>query len=162
MAVNVYKPHVIVMVEDDANRDIANGFRFDPNLNARNIQILNPSRGWLNLKRDFLDCHIADLQKYKDRHLVLLIDFDDQVEDRLKLFRNVIPQEVINRVYLLGTASEPEPLRKACGDSLEDVGKRLAAECFHGESDLWLHPLLAHNESERSRLNVTVRKILFS
>lgn len=162
MGVNVYKPHVVVMVEDDANRDIANGFLLDPNLIARNIQILNPSGGWPKVKRDFLGSHIAGLREYKDRYLILLIDFDDMVEDRSELFMNTFPQDVKDRVYLLGTASEPEPLRKACGDSLEDVGKKLAAECFHGESDLWLHPLLAHNESERNRLNVTVRKILFS
>ena len=33
MSVNVYKPHVLVLPEDDADRQIANGFLLDPSLN---------------------------------------------------------------------------------------------------------------------------------
>ena len=40
MSVNVYKPHVLVLPEDDANREIANGFLLAPSLKLRNIQVL--------------------------------------------------------------------------------------------------------------------------
>jgi len=39
MSVNVYKPHVLVLPEDDADRQIATGFLLDPSLKPRNIQI---------------------------------------------------------------------------------------------------------------------------
>lgn len=45
MSVNFYKPHVLVLPEDDANRQIAIGFLLDPGLKQRNIQILTPSGG---------------------------------------------------------------------------------------------------------------------
>ena len=40
MSVNKYRPHVYVLSEDDANRQIANGFLLHPDLLARNIQAL--------------------------------------------------------------------------------------------------------------------------
>lgn len=88
---NKHKPHVIVLPEDDANRQIANGFLLDPSIKQ----------------------------------------------------------------------GEPEPLRKQCGDSLENIGKALAAECYRDETSLWHHPLLAHNAAERARLNTKVKSILF-
>lgn len=36
-----------MLPEDDANRQIANGFLLNPNLNIRAIRILTPSGGWL-------------------------------------------------------------------------------------------------------------------
>ena len=40
MSVNKYLPHVLVLPEDDANRQLANGFLLDPNLLDRRIQLL--------------------------------------------------------------------------------------------------------------------------
>ena len=37
---NRYKPHVLVVPEDDANRQLANGFLQNPALNLRAIQVL--------------------------------------------------------------------------------------------------------------------------
>ena len=59
------------------------------------------------------------------------------------------------------TKTEPEPLRKQLGQSLEQIGKTLAAECLHDEDTAWQHDLLAHNATERARLNAKVKGILF-
>jgi hypothetical protein len=161
VSVNIHKPHVIVLPEDDANRQIANGFLLDPSIKLRNIQVLNPAGGWGKVLDSFLEDHVADLRKWPQRHLVLLIDFDDLVDSRTEQFVSQFPPDVRDRIFLLGTQGEPEPLRKQCGDSLENIGKALAAECYRNESHLWNHELLAHNESERLRLNAKVKSILF-
>ena len=44
MSVNVYNPHVLVLPEDDANRQIANGFLLEPSIKHRNIQVLTPAK----------------------------------------------------------------------------------------------------------------------
>jgi len=161
VSVNVYKPHVIVLPEDDADRQIANGFLLDPSIKPRNIQVLNPAGGWPKVLGSFLEDHVANLRKWPKRHLVLLIDFDNLVDSRTEQFVSQFPPDVQDRVFLLGTKGEPEPLRKQHGDSFENIGKALAAECYRDETKLWNHPLLAHNEAERSRLNDKVKSILF-
>jgi hypothetical protein len=161
VSVNVYKPHVIVLPEDDANREIANGFLLDPSINPKNIHVLPPAGGWGKVLGSFLEDHVAELRKRPERNLVLLIDFDELVESRTEHFDSQFPEDVRDRVFLLGTQSEPEQLRKQCGDSLENIGKALAAECYRDETSLWNHSLLAHNARERARLNVKVKGILF-
>lgn len=161
MSVNCFRPHVLVLTEDDANREIANGFLLDPSLRPRNIQVLSPSGGWGKVHRDVHADHIKGLRQYKDRHLVLLIDFDGNIEERAAYFHNSFPEDIRDRVYVLGTSSEPEPLRRACRNSLEEVGKSLARECFRDETELWGHPLLTHNVTERKRLHANVKSILF-
>lgn len=161
MSVNVYKPHVLVVPEDNADRDIANGFLLYPSLKPRNIQVLPCVGGWGKVLGSFLEDHVAGLRRYPNRYLVLLIDFDDHVEERTAKFKAHIPHDLVDRVFLLGTSSEPEPLKKQYGDSLENIGKALAAECCADETALWSHPLLSHNAVERARLNAKVKQILF-
>jgi len=55
MSVNVYRRHVMVLPEDDANGDIVNGFLLDPSLNERAIQVLPPAGGWANVFARFKD-----------------------------------------------------------------------------------------------------------
>lgn len=161
MSVNVYKPHVLVLPEDDADRQIANGFLLEPSIKQRNIQVLPPAGGWGKVLDSFVKTQVKALRTHEGRHVVLLIDFDDQVALRRTQFLSQFPADVQDRVFLLGTRSEPEPLRKQCGDSLEKIGKVLAAECFRNETELWKHPLLEHNEAERMRLNAKVKSFLF-
>jgi hypothetical protein len=40
MSVNKYQPHILVLPEDDANRQLANGFVLDQSVATRNIQVL--------------------------------------------------------------------------------------------------------------------------
>ena len=161
MSVNLHKPHVIVLPEDDANRQIANGFVLDANLKPRNIQVLPAAGGWSKVLDSFVKEQIAALRKYEHRYVVLLIDFDDRVVARTHRVVKEFPNDVCDRVFLRGTWNEPESLRKHCGESLENIGKKLAAECFRDETELWQHPLLKHNQAERGRLNAAVKAILF-
>ena len=89
------------------------------------------------------------------------MDFDDHVQERTAKFVDAFPEDLRDRVFLLGTKTEPEPLRKQMGQSLEQIGKTLAAECLHDEDTTWQHDLLAHNATERARLNARVKGILF-
>lgn len=46
MSINKYDQHIFVLPEDDANRQIANGFIQDLNLNQRAIQVRPIANGW--------------------------------------------------------------------------------------------------------------------
>lgn len=161
MSVNVYRPHVIVLPEDDANREIVNGFLLDPSLQIRAIQVLPVAGGWVKVRTEFVASHTQQLRKYPARHLVLLIDFDGHEACRRESFLEVIPSDVRERVYLLGTRDEPEPLRQECGISLENVGGQLAHSCARGEVGLWGHMMLQHNQDEVDRLIQNVKPFLF-
>lgn len=161
MSVNVYKPHVLVVPEDRADREIATGFTLYAGIKLRNIQVLPSSGGWGKVLDSFINTHIKGLRDYPLRHLVLLIDFDNHFEERYAQFEEQFASDVRDRVFLLGTESEPERLKTASGMSYESIGMSLAAECFQDEANLWAHPLLAHNAVERERLNAKVKTILF-
>lgn len=161
MSVNVFKPHVLILPEDDANRQIVNGFLLDPSLNQRAIHPLPVAGGWVKVREDVSATQVAQLRKYPERHLVLLIDFDEDVVERTRAFQEVIPDDVRDRVYLLGTKDEPEPLRKACGSSLEKIGEQLANDCANKDVGLWGHAMLVHNQVEVGRLNKNVKPFLF-
>lgn len=162
MSVNLYKPHVLVLPEDDANRQLANGFLKDPALNLRAIQVLPVEGGWSKVRDAFVARHQEQMRNYPFRHLVLLIDFDEQVEDRFSRFKDCIPADVSERVFLLGTCDEPEPLRKDQGTSLEKLGEQLARACAEGRPGLWAHHMLQHNQPELERLTNKVKPFLFS
>jgi len=46
MSVNRHSPHVYVLPEDDANRQIANGFLLDPSIVDYRIRVLEEAGGW--------------------------------------------------------------------------------------------------------------------
>lgn len=161
MGVNKYKAHVWVVPEDDATRQLANGFLLHPSVDGTCIDIRQAPGGWSKVLTDFETTHIADLRKYPSRHLVLLIDFDDQVEDRTRLFRDRFPRDVASRVYVIGSRSEPEPLRKTIGQPFEKIGEALAESCAEGFPGPWAHELLKHNEAELVRLIADVKPFLF-
>lgn len=162
MSVNLQRPHLLVLPEDDANRQIANGFMLDPSLNERNVQVLPPANGWRKVREDFIAEHIPRLRRFPHQHLAMLIDFDDDVQDRHDYFRTSVPKELHSRVFVLGCRSEPEPLRVACRLSFEKIGKTLSAECYGEHLALWNHDLLAHNANERQRLSDAVKSFLFN
>jgi len=162
MSVNKYKPHVLVLPEDDANRQIAIGFRLDPAVNnPRNIQILPPSGGWKKVVEDFLKNHVTDMKNHPERNIVLLIDFDRKAKTRLKSVQDKIPPELIDRVFIVGALSEPEELKSNLGKNFEDIGKSLSRDCSENRRDVWEHELLKHNETELDRMFSSLRPILF-
>jgi len=161
--VNKYRPHVYILPEDDANRQLAVGFQLFPSLDLRQVQVLSPAGGWQVVVHKFLDSHLADLQKNKNQHMVLLLDFDESEERRASI-QEQIPAEVEEQVFLIGVWSEPEELKAETGKSFEEMGTELAKECYNlwnYPDNLWNHPLLQHNRAERQRMQETVSPILF-
>jgi len=95
-----------------------------------------------------------------NRFMVLLIDFDGKA-NRLDLAKAAIPDDLIDRVFVLGVWSEPEGLRSAKLGSYETIGLALAKDCREDRNLTWDHDLLRHNASELVRLREQVRPILF-
>lgn len=153
---NKYQPHVFVLPEDDANRKLANGFLLGPSLLSQRIKVLEVAGGWTQVLEQFRSKEIRKMERYVNRFMVLLIDFDGQ-EDRLIQAKAVIPTHLANRVFVLGVWTEPEDLKHR----LEEIGTALAKDCCDGTSQAWDHELLKHNAAEVARLRELVRPILF-
>jgi len=160
MSVNKYQPHVLVLPEDDANRQLANGFLLDPFLSIRKIQVLEEVGGWGEVLERFRSDHIGGLNRYPNRYIVLLIDFDTR-QDRLTVARNSVPAHLSERVFILGVWSEPEALRQAGLGTYENIGLKMARDCREETDMTWGHDLLRHNASELGRLRERVVPILF-
>jgi len=162
MGINKYKPHILVLPEDDANRQILNGFLLNPALNRSAIQILPCVGGWKKVVDTFKDVHIYEMQKYPQRNILLIIDFNDQEAMRLNHIRKQIPNQLISRVFVLGAVSGPERLKASLRRSFEDIGKSLSQDCADDTRVAWGHDLLKHNESELDRMIQFVRPFLFN
>jgi len=159
MSCNKYLEHVLVIPEDDANSQLATGFVLGVK-HDRKIQILPAAGGWRNVCTIFVAQHVHGMRQYPKRHVVLLLDFDEQTH-RASTVQENIPEDIRDRVFLLGTMSEPEALKQAGFGSFEQIGKVLAKECFDGIQNLWSHELLQINASEIVRLGSSVRPFLF-
>ncbi len=155
MSVNRARPHLYVLPEDGANRQIANGFRENTD-SIGQMQVLREARGWNKVLEEFRDVHIAEMDRHPARFMVLLIDFDGQ-PDRWTYAKGYIPERLGERVFILGVWTEPEDMK----GSLETIGTTLAKDCRDGTSIMWDHELLQHNEPEFARLREHVRPFLF-
>jgi hypothetical protein len=162
MSVNKDLPHVLVLPEDDANSQMATGFQLqlDP-ARMRQMQVLPVAGGWIKALDHFNFDLIAGMDRYQDRFMVLLIDFDGR-EERLQDVMARIPEQLKEPVFVLGTLSEPEDLRRAGLGSYEKIGSALAQDCRDQTDTIWGHDLLRHNANELVRLNEHLRPILFA
>ena len=156
--INRYKPHVLVLPEDDANSQLANGFLLHSAIRSH-IQILEVAGGWMKVLNCFQSDHVSYMAKYPHRRMILLIDFDED-QERLTCAQAYIPETLRDRVFILGVWSEPEALRADLG-SYEKIGLSIAEDCHAGTATTWGHHLLCHNANELERLRVQVREILF-
>jgi hypothetical protein len=160
MSANKYVPHVHVLPEDDANRQLANGFLLDQSIIGRRIHVLEEAGGWNEVLKRFNSIYAAEMDRTPNRFMVLLIDLDGNVE-RLKLARKCIPDHLRDRVFILGTLSEPEDLKKDLAMQFEAIGLAIAEDCREGTDKFWAHRLLSHNAEEVNRLREIVSPILF-
>jgi len=160
MSVNKFQPHVLVLPEDDANRQLANGFRLDQHLLNWKIQVLEEAGGWSKVLELFKKDLIVGMNRYLGRSVVLLIDFDGHPE-RLTNAQAEIPEHLSERVFILGALTEPEALKQAGLGSYEEIGLAMAKDCREGTDTIWGHDLLRHNGSELDRLQEKVRPFLF-
>jgi hypothetical protein len=158
---NKYVECVYVIPEDDADRQIADGFILHPRVKEARIQVLPPAGGWSKVLETFKDEYIPILGAHQSTHVVMLIDFDDQAARRRAIFENEIPAEFKSRVFVLGSKETPEALKRELNRSFEEIGKALAEECESGSTALWGHEQLSHNDADRQRLIATVLPFLF-
>lgn len=161
MTINKYLPHLLVLPEDDANRQIATGFSLNLNLDSRRIQVLPPSGGWKAVIAEFETNHISAMRTYTKSRMILLIDFDDR-ENRLSYVKTKIPDDLKERVFILGVQSEPENLKRDTNKTFEQMGKALAKDCVNNTNDLWGHDLLKHNQAELERTIADIKPFLFN
>ena len=161
MSINKYQKHVLVLPEDDANREIANGFLLNPELNVRRIQILTSAGGWTKAFSKFTDHHLSAMRNYPKRRIIILIDQDNNPE-RIGDFQKKIPDDIKNRVFIIGAMTEPEDLKKSTAClSFEEIGKTLARDCINGSDIIWGHDQLKGNSNELARLVADVKPFLF-
>ncbi|MEH2415157.1 hypothetical protein [Nostoc sp.] len=161
MSINNERPHIFVLPEDDANRQIANGFILDLNLNSSAIRVLPVARGWKNVVKKFTNDYASTMRQHPHRMIALLIDFDEY-EDRLIYVKNQIPDDLKNRVFVLGVLSEPERLKRDINKDFEKIGEALAKDCSDNTNELWGHHLLKHNKTELDRMISSVKPFLFN
>ncbi len=161
MSVNKHQPHIFVLPEDDANRQLANEFHKQVDWTRyRQMQVLRVAGGWNEVLNLFESEHAAGMDRWPCRFMVLLIDFDG-IKERLQDAKARIPQRLTDRVFILGVWSKPEALRQAGLGSYETIGEAMAKDCREETDTTWGHKLLRHNATELDRLREHVRPILF-
>jgi len=156
-----YGDYLYVIPEDDADRQIAVGFEQHDQVNAPRIQVMPPAGGWSYVLRTFQNEYVQKLRDNTRSHVVMLVDFDDQIQKRRKDFEEAIPEDLRSRVFVIGPQHTPEMLKKALNKSFEEIGKSLADNCYADTSGNWDHEQLQHNHAERERLVQTVKSFLF-
>ena len=102
------------------------------------------------------------MRRYPERRLVIIIDLDNR-KNRLAQAKNQIPDDLADRVFILGPRKDPEQLKRTLRTvgSLEDIGRALAEECRTGAHEIWNYPELAQNAYELKRLKTLVEPWLF-
>ncbi len=161
MSCNKHQPHVLVLPEDDADSRLATGFHLQVDRNRqRRMQVLPVAGGWNEVLDLFLSIHVREMNRWHQRLMILLIDCDGHA-NRLDDVRTQIPANLSDRVFVLGTLTEPEDLTPELG-SLEAVGAAIANDCRERTNTVWNHDLLRHNVGEVQHLNLLVRTLLFT
>lgn len=160
MSINCYKPHVLILPEDRANAQLANGFVRETSPEYSAIQVLPEAGGWSAALDLLKGTHVSSMRKFPERILVLVIDFDGQFSQRINHVKASIPADLTERVFVLGSEREPENLKMQLG-SYETIGSGLAQDCRDQTNTIWQHPQLQHNAGEVARLAPLVRSFLF-
>lgn len=156
---NKYKDHLLIVPEDDANKDLALGFMNAVPRGVNAIHIEPVAGGWSSA-RDRVENLLPSMRKCSCRRVLVLVDFDTSMTRRQDVMRNV-PADLADRVYLLGVWSEPESLQATLNHrSREAIGEELARACLDDTDGLWQHALLAHNADEVARLRADVLPFL--
>jgi hypothetical protein len=121
--------------------------------------VLEEVGGWTEVLARFKSDHVAAMDRFPNRFMVLQSDFDNGV-DRLKEAKTLIPAHLSERVFVLGARSNPEALKGSLGP-YETIGLGMAKDCREDTDAIWGNALLRHNEGELERLRRHVRPILF-
>ncbi|MFN0134603.1 MAG: hypothetical protein ACKVS9_00625 [Phycisphaerae bacterium] len=158
---NKYEPHVIVLPEDDATRQLATGFVDYPAVHAHRIRVVSPAGGWVKAVDLMCSSYMPHMRSYNSAHLVLVIDFDKDSDRYRTAIEPRVPAELRNRVFVFGPLTNVEVLKREARRKTEELGRDLASECERGESQQWSMPELQHNLPERDRALQCIRSIIF-
>jgi hypothetical protein len=120
--VNKKLPHVYALPEDDADRQIADGFCLHPGVDTRRIQVMPPVGGWEYVLHKFVDEYISILRRHPDAYVVMIIDFDGRTDERRARFDEEIPTDLKTRVFVPGSKDNPETLKPKLKRGLEAIG----------------------------------------
>lgn len=161
MSVNKYREHVFVIPEDRANEQVANGFILQDQIDLRRIQVLPCADGWPGVREKLVAEYVEYLRSNEKGHVVLIVDFDGQYPTRREAFCEVTPDDVADRVFVIGVRDNPEATRQIFGRSFEEIGLSLAADCSTGANEVWGHEHFLHNEPDLIRLKQIVGPFLF-
>ena len=155
---NKYQPHIKVLVEDDAIRQVANGFFLNYNVVGR-IQIMPTLGGWPNVKEEFETIYVTAMRNNLSIYCVLIIDFDEDL-DRRTTFNQIIPKDLRDRVILIGAFDEVEDLCREEGKSKENMGKEITRMCSSGGNICNINQL-KHNKEEVDQYGNKFRELIF-
>ena len=158
---NKNKPHLYVIPEDDRDRQLADGFVLHDRVDTRRVQVMPPAGGWSYVLKTFQREYVKMLRGNPQAHVVMIIDFDGDFENRRKEFDQAVPDEIKARVFVVGPKHTPELLKSKLNRDYEQIGTALADDCDAGETALWEHEELNHNDPDRQRLIQTVKPFLF-
>lgn len=156
-----YGRHVVVVPEDDANRKLVNGFKSHWAVAERDLIVLPEAGGWMAVLDVFNRDVAPVMRKNTALYTVLVLDFDEEGDDRRAFCVGRVPDDLISRTFLIGTSDEPEDLKRELNLTLEQIGFALAGECASQRWVIWGHNHLAHNQPELARLLPTLHPILF-
>lgn len=164
---NRYRPHLLVLPEDEADQAIANGLMLSLNINQRAVIIDKPAKGWKKVVCKMTGPVADEMRRYPSCHTVLLIDFDCKTrgatpEKRFREILKEIPDDLQHRVFVLGALTEPEGLKRKLNLSFERIGEALVEDCPDKRHEFWDDELLGHNHDEMERLMLAVRSFLFA
>jgi hypothetical protein len=73
----------------------------------------------------------------------------------------LIPDDLKDRVFVLGILSQPEKLKDDKGLTFEQIGRELEEDCPRQPDGIWNHELLKHNALEVDRMWKALGGILF-
>jgi len=156
MAVNRYDVHLTVLLEDRPYRDILNGVKMAQHVNPGRIDVREPSGGWKTVLDEFEDTIVPLMNRFPNKYVLLLIDFDNQYPLRKNSFDKVVGQsDLADRVFLLGIDnSESEDLKRYTGHkNYEQIGASLVSNCpEQSGATLWNTEHLSANLSELERM----------
>lgn len=160
MAVNRYKNHLVIFLEDKPYRDILNGIKLSSRMNEALLDVKEPLGGWGKVF-DAIKVNESLLKKYSNCNVLLLMDFDDQeknsqlsFQNRREKFQEIVPQQYKNRVFLLGiNHKESEDLRRSFNHlCFEKIGKMLVEDCPNSDLSRWKNIYLECNIPEIERM----------
>lgn len=156
---NKFKPHLFIVPEDDADRQIAVGFQM--HLEAKGeMQIVDVARGWLKVVGVIKDEYVPLLKNNLNSHVLGIIDCDkdaDRIAGQLENF----PEDIRNRIFLLGVNENPQEFKRSAKMHFAEIGEKLADECYKDELDLWNHEMLSYSSSEALRAKDVLRELVF-